>query len=96
MLQELKFQLSTALLTVLTIAAAIAAVVNYEQNHKFQLPDDGVLWADRASDVVAAQVTRDGPAWRAGIRAGDTLKSIQTIVIHHADDVPRTLGDIGA
>jgi len=35
MLQELKFQLSTALLTVLTIAAAIAAVLNYQQNQKF-------------------------------------------------------------
>ncbi len=47
MLQELKFQLSTAILTVLTIAAAIAAALNYQQIHRFRLPDDGVIWADR-------------------------------------------------
>ena len=47
MLQELKFQLSTAVLTVLTIAAGIAAALNYQQIHRFRLPDDGVVWADR-------------------------------------------------
>ena len=96
MLQELRFQLSTALLTVITIAAAIAAGVNYEQNHKFRLPDDGVLWSDSARGVVAARVTPDGPADRAGIHEGDILRSIQSITIGHADDVPRTLGAIGA
>jgi hypothetical protein len=96
MLQELRFQLSTALLTVLTIAAAIAAGVNYEQNHKFRLPDDGVLWSDSANGVVAARVTPDGPADRAGIREGDSLRSIQSQTITHADDVPRTLAAIGA
>ena len=37
MLQELKFQLSTAILTVLTIAAATAAVLNYQQNQVFRV-----------------------------------------------------------
>ena len=96
MLQELRFQLSTALLTVLTIAAAIAAGVNYEQNHKFRLPDDGVIWSESSSGVVAARVTRDGPAARAGIHEGDTLRSIQSVTITHADDVPKTLAAIGA
>src|SRR5438067_749095 len=44
MLQELKFQLSTAILTVLTITAAIAAALNYQQIHRFRLPDDGVTY----------------------------------------------------
>ncbi len=96
MLQELKFQLSTALLTVLTIAAAIAAGFSYEQNHKFRLPDDGVLWSDRATGVTATRVAADGPADRAGIREGDVLRSIQNVPIVHADDVPRTLAAIGA
>jgi len=96
MRQELRFQLSTALLTVLTIAAAIAAAVNYEQNHKFHLPDDGVIWANRAEGVVAARVESSGPADRAGIRAGDVLKSIQSIAIPNADSVPKTLAGIGA
>ena len=47
MFQELKFQLSSAILTVVTIAAVVAGVLNYEQNRRFQLPDDGVTWVDR-------------------------------------------------
>jgi hypothetical protein len=96
MFQELRFQLSTAILTVLTVAAAIAAGVNYEQNHRFRLPDDGAVWSDRAEGVIAVRVVSEGPAYKAGIRPGDVLVSIQGIPMLHADDVPRTLAAIGA
>ena len=56
MLQELKFQLSTAILTILTLAAGVAAVVNFGQYNRFRLPDDGIIWVDRASGVVALSV----------------------------------------
>ncbi|HEX4278460.1 MAG TPA: ATP-binding protein [Bryobacteraceae bacterium] len=101
MLQELKFQLSTAILTVLTIAAAIAAALNYQQIHRFRLPDDGVTWVDHAasdgqSQVVALRVSANGPAERAGIRVGDVLKSIQAAPINDTSDVPRRLAYVGA
>jgi hypothetical protein len=75
MFQELKFQLSTAILTILTLAAGVAAVVNFEQYEHFRLPDDGVIWVDRAGHVEALYVAPDGPAanW---IQPGDRLKSI--------------------
>ena len=96
MLQELRFQPSTALLTVLTVAAAIAAGVNYEQSRRFRLPEDGAVWVDRANGVVAGKVAIAGPAERAGIHEGDVLKSIQGVAVHRAEDVPKTLGAIGA
>jgi two-component system, NtrC family, sensor kinase len=96
MFQELKFQLSTAILTVLTIAAAIAAALNYQQIHRFRLPDDGVAWADRQNQVVAVNVLANGPADRAGIRVNDILRSIQTASIRDTSDVPRRLAYVGA
>jgi two-component system, NtrC family, sensor kinase len=101
MLQELKFQLSTAILTVLTIAAAVAAALNYQQIHRFRLPDDGVIWGDRTgsggrSRVVALRVAPNGPADRAGIRVNDILKSIQASPIADTSDVPRRLAYVGA
>jgi hypothetical protein len=96
MLQDLKFQLSTALLTVATIAAAVAAIVNFQQVQKFRLPDDGVLWAEHAGSVIATRVVSDGPAERAGIHEGDVLRSIQNVTITTPDEVSRTLGAIGA
>jgi PAS domain S-box-containing protein len=96
MFQELKFQLSTAILTVLTIAAAIAAALNYQQIHRFKLPDDGVSWADRGGSVVALRVVAGGPGDRAGIRAGDVLESIESVAIHDTADVPKRLAYTGA
>src|ERR1700679_1528860 len=96
MLQELKFQLSTAILTVLTGAAAIAAGVNYDQIHKFKLPDDGAVWVNRSGNVIAAQVLANESADRAGIRAGDILESIQAERVRNTDDVPQRLAYIGA
>ena len=101
MLQELRFQLSTAILTVLTIAAAVAAALNYQQIHRFRLPDDGVTWGDRMADqgrsqVVALRVAPNGPADRAGIRVNDILKSIQAAPIADTSDVPRRLAYVGA
>jgi two-component system NtrC family sensor kinase len=101
MLQELKFQLSTAILTVLTIAAAIAAALNYQQIHRFRLPDDGVTWGDRIGSngrnhVVALRVVPNGPADRAGIRVNDSLESIQAGTIADTSDVPRRLAYVGA
>ena len=101
MLQELKFQLSTAILTVLTIAAAIAAGLNYQQIHRFRLPDDGVTWGERAKasgrvQVVALRVAPNGPADRAGIRVNDVLKSIQAAPVADASDVPKRLAYVGA
>jgi two-component system, NtrC family, sensor kinase len=101
MLQELKFQLSTALLTVLTIAAAIAAALNFQQIHRFRLPDDGVVWGDRVgpggrNEIIALRVLANGPAEHAGIRANDVLESIQTAPVNDTSDVPRRLAYVGA
>src|ERR1039458_2463399 len=75
MFQELKFQLSTAILTILTLAAGVAAVVNFEQYEHFRLPDDGVIWVDRTGHVEALYVAPGGPAanW---VQPGDWLISI--------------------
>ncbi len=96
MLQELKFQLSTAILTVLTIAAAIGAALNYQQLHRFPLPDDGVVWRDRGDQVVASRVVPNGPADRAGIRVNDVLRTIQGVPIRTTVDVPKRLASYGA
>ncbi|MGD1068791.1 MAG: histidine kinase N-terminal 7TM domain-containing protein, partial [Bryobacteraceae bacterium] len=96
MLQELKFQLSTAILTVLTIAAVIAAALNYQQLHRFPLPDDGVVWRDRGGLVVATRVVPGGAADRAGIRVNDVLRTIQGVPIRNTVDVPRRLASYGA
>jgi signal transduction histidine kinase len=96
MLQELKFQLSTAILTVLTVAAAFCAAVNFNQQLKFGLPDDGVTWGDVgpsevATEVRALRVMPGSGAANAGLRAGDVLLKINGQPIGRAQEVTAIL-----
>ena len=95
MFQELKFQLSTAILTILTLAAGVSAVINLEEQYKFRLPEDGVIWVDRAAGVQALYVPSDSPAGKAGIHQGDRLKSIGGLDIRKAVEVTQALVNVG-
>jgi two-component system, NtrC family, sensor kinase len=96
MFQELKFQLSTAILTIVTLAAGVAAFINFEQQQKYRLPDDGVIWVDRGGGVQALHVAFPSGAAQAGIHAGDFVRSIEGVGIKKATDVARILGRIGS
>ena len=96
MFQELKFQLSTAILTVLTLAAGVSAFINFQQQTRFRLPEDGVIWADRQGAVEALYVKPSGPGMTAGIHVGDHLLDIDGVRIERATDVTKVLVRIGA
>jgi len=96
MFQELKFQLSTAILTLVTLASGVSALINFQQQTRFRLPDDGVIWVDRASGVEALDVARRRPAAIAGVRTGDILVSINGSTIRKSVDVPKVLVSIGS
>ena len=101
MLQELKFQLSSAILTVVTIAAVVAACLNYDQNRKFPLPDDGATWVDgqtaAGAGILALRVEPGSPAERAGIHPGDQVVAInRQTTLRDSLDVERALAGVGA
>lgn len=107
-MKELKAQIVNALLVILTVGAVICAAINYQQQRRYALPDDGATWmeapADRPGDpprVTAVYLSRGGPAEIAGIRKGDVLHRIGTAVnpngmaVEQAIDVARILSRIG-
>src|SRR4051794_16941478 len=96
MVQELKFQLSTAILTILTLAAGVAAFLNFDQQRNFRLHEDGVIWVDRAGAVQALEVPSDSAGAKAGVHRGDRLLSINGIKIEKAIDVAKVLASITA
>ncbi len=86
---------------ILTAAAVVCAGINFQQQSKFHLEDDGAIWVDRdapngTTHVVALHVTPDGPAAKAGLRDGDVLLKIQGTPITEAVAVPQALVKIGA
>jgi len=96
MFQELKFQLSTAIFTILTLAAGVAAFLNFEMQNRSRLAEDGVIWADRHGRVEALYIKPGSPGKNAGIHIGDRLLGINTAEIERATDVARVLAKIGA
>ena len=96
MFQELKFQLSTAILTILTLAASVAALINFQQLQRFHLAEDGVIWIDRNGGVEALSVPATSEGAKAGLRTGDRLKLINGLPIRKAVEVPQVLSSVGS
>jgi hypothetical protein len=99
-MRELRQQLASALLMVLTVAAVIAATINFQQQGKFRLPEDGVTWLDRAEGgadrPVAVHIAAGSPAAKAGIRLGDRLVAIDGFRVLTAPDATQVLARLGA
>ncbi|HAX41107.1 MAG TPA: histidine kinase, partial [Solibacterales bacterium] len=107
-MKELKEQIVNALLVILTVAAVICAGINYQQQRKYALPDDGATWMEvpaekpgEAPQVTVVHLTPGGPAEVAGIRKGDVLYRIGTAVnpngmaVEQGIDVAKILARIG-
>ncbi|MFZ0412890.1 MAG: ATP-binding protein [Candidatus Acidiferrales bacterium] len=88
-------RLGAVLLALVTLAAVIFAVLNFDQRSRYLLPDDGVTWMDTSQGVVAFHVVPDSPAAKAGIRQGDAVQSVRGMDIHQATDVTRMLFHVG-
>src|SRR5712692_8634492 len=101
-MKELRQQLVSALLVIVTVAAVVAAAINLQQQTKFHLPDDGITWLDQSlgerqnSAVVAAYITPGSPGEKAGIHKGDRLVSIAELAIQRALDVTAVLARLGS
>ncbi|HYL76853.1 MAG TPA: ATP-binding protein [Bryobacteraceae bacterium] len=95
-MRDLKTQFVSALLFILTVAAVCCAVISFRQQSRVHLPDDGVIWVDRAdatgnNSVVALHVSPGSGADNAGLRAGDVLEQIDESPISKTTDVPQVL-----
>jgi PAS domain S-box-containing protein len=88
-------RLGTVLLVLLTTAAIIFGIINFHQRLSFDVPDDGVSWADSPHGVHAVFVVSNSPAERAGIRSGDVLVSIDGQPVSRAVDVTKQLWGLG-
>jgi two-component system NtrC family sensor kinase len=99
-MKELRAQIAGAMVVVLTVVAGLCAVVNFQQQSRFRLPDDGVVWVEPAeedkSGVYALEVEPGRAGAKAGIRAGDVLLRINGVAVEHPEDVARVLVGIGS
>jgi PAS domain S-box-containing protein len=84
------------LLLILTAAALLAAAINFREQRRYVLPDDGVTWVDRQDSagrhvVQAAFIKPGSPGANAEIHIGDQVVRIGGYTVERALDVPRIL-----
>jgi len=88
-------RIGAVLLALITLAALVFGLLNFQQRSRFITPDDGVSWFDSPAGVVARYIAPDSPASRAGIKPGDILVALDETPIHDATSVTRKLWHVG-
>jgi two-component system, NtrC family, sensor kinase len=93
--RDFQIRFTAGLLFLMTVAACVFAWINFQKEHEFQIPYDGVWWMERGGHLVADRVEANGPADKAGIREGDELLTVGGREIKNTPALERQLFGIG-
>ena len=84
---EWRHRARSTLPIVVATVLLLAGLVNIVQRATLDDVEDGVLWVQRSTGVVAAEVDPRSPAGKAGIHPGDVLLAVDGQPIEARDDV---------
>jgi two-component system NtrC family sensor kinase len=93
--RDFQTRFTALLLILLTVAACVFAWINFQKEHEFNVPYDGVWWIEQGSHLVAKQVEAGGPGAKAGIQPGDQLSAVNSHPIHNISGLERQLYQVG-
>lgn len=91
MRRELQVRTTAVLLALFTVAAIIFAWLNFQQERKLAIPNDGIWWVEKEGRVKAERVHPQGPGERAGIKDGDELHAVNGSPVAKTADIIRQL-----
>ena len=91
MTKETQVRFIAVVFTLLTVTAVIFAWINFQKEHEFSTPTDGVWWMESHGQLVAQRVDPLGPGDRGGIKVGDALVSVGGNPVHNNVDVARQM-----
>src|ERR1039458_5995222 len=70
MARDLQTRFFAVILALLSVAAVVFAWINFQKEHEFSAPYDGVWWVEEVSPLRAAGVDIDAPGQKAAIKRG--------------------------
>jgi two-component system NtrC family sensor kinase len=88
---EFQARFTALLLFLLTVAAATLGWINFQKEHEFQVPTDGVWWMERSGQLLADRVDPDGPGAKAGVKQGDRLVAVNKTDVNGTPGLERQL-----
>ncbi|MEO8726764.1 MAG: ATP-binding protein [Acidobacteriaceae bacterium] len=87
--RDFQVRTTAVLLAILTIAAASLAWLNFESEHRYSVPDDGVWWLESNGHLQARNVSASGPGEKAGIKRGDILLQVNAHEVNNSAALSR-------
>ena len=91
MARDLQTRFFAVILALVSVAAIAFAWINFQKEHEFFTPYDGVWWMEEGGRLVAQRVDADGPGEKAGIKAGDRLVSADGRDVSNVGSLERQL-----
>ena len=89
--RSLQTRVTAITLALLTAAAVLLAIFNFQQEQHFQRPTDGVWWVESGGALQAQRVPANSAGERAGIKAGDLLLSVNQQPTVHVSALTREM-----
>src|ERR1700756_3916916 len=71
---------SAIVLALLTATTVVFAIINWQKESQYSTPADGVWWKEEGGALVAKGVIADGPGEKAGIKVGDRLLRVNSLL----------------
>src|ERR1700756_843914 len=93
--KDFQIRFTAGFLFLLTLAACVFAWINFQKEHEFQIPSDGIWWLESRGHLTADKVEPNGPGDKAGIREGDVLTAVNGRDVKTTPALQRQLYGVG-
>ena len=91
MRKEFQVRITALLLGLFTVAVIIFAWLNFQQERRLAIPNDGIWWVEKNGRLEAERVHPQGPGERAGVKPTDELVSVNGAPVAKTADLIRQL-----
>ncbi len=93
--KDLQTRFFAIFLGLISVAAVVFAVINFQKSSDFPTPTDGVWWMDNGSHLQARRVDPDSAGEKAGVKPGDLLLSVDGHEVSNVGSLERQLYRVG-
>jgi len=93
--KDLQTRFFAVFLGLVSVAAVVFAVINFQKSNGFPTPTDGVWWMEHGSHLQAQRVDPDSPGEKAGVKQGDLLLAVDGHQVTNVGSLERQLYRVG-
>ena len=95
MKSDFQIRFTAGLLILLSTAAVVLGVINFQKEHEFQVPYDGIRCVENNGVLTVVRIDPNGPGAKVGVQVGDQLSAINHREVKTTAALERQLYRVG-